>query len=80
MDLSYGAENERFRLEVREFLAEGWKPPAVRGAELRAYIDDFRQRGVTKGYLLSLIHISAPRKCPSPPALSTRGRRMNGGW
>ena len=55
MDLSYGAENERFRLEVREFLAEGWKPPAVRGAELRAYIDDFRQRGVTKGYLYRTI-------------------------
>ena len=50
MDLSYGADAEQFRMEVRAFLAQGWKPPA-RGPELRDYINEFRNRSVAQGYL-----------------------------
>jgi alkylation response protein AidB-like acyl-CoA dehydrogenase len=51
MDLSYGAEAEAFRGEVRQFLADGWKPGAARGADLKAYIRDFRHRATGAGYL-----------------------------
>lgn len=51
MDLSYGAEAESFRLDVRAFLKAAWQPPAMRGKELRAYITAFRAQAVAAGYL-----------------------------
>lgn len=51
MDLSFGPENEAFRDTVRAFLAQGWKPEGRRGAELGAYVKDFRGRAVEAGYL-----------------------------
>ena len=35
MDLSYGAEAEAFRTEVRGFLAHAWQPGERRRGELR---------------------------------------------
>lgn len=51
MDLSYGAEAEAFRTEVRGFLKDSWRPGERRGAELKDYIQAFRRAGVEKGYL-----------------------------
>jgi alkylation response protein AidB-like acyl-CoA dehydrogenase len=51
MDLSYGAEYESFRAELREFLA-GWP---LRGAEAELPIEEqerrFRARGLERGYV-----------------------------
>jgi len=51
MDLSFGPENEAFRETVRAFLAREWKPAGLRGAELGAYINDFRRRATEAGYI-----------------------------
>ena len=51
MDLSYGAEAEAFRAEVRGFLADSWQPGERRGGELKEFIRAFRRAGVERGYL-----------------------------
>jgi alkylation response protein AidB-like acyl-CoA dehydrogenase len=48
MDLSYGAENDRFRAEVSAFLDTAWRPPRNCPAE---YIKTFREHAVEHGYL-----------------------------
>jgi alkylation response protein AidB-like acyl-CoA dehydrogenase len=54
MDLSYGAEYEAFRGEVREFLDREWD--ADRGAE-RDYVAAFRRAAVTAGYLYRTVPV-----------------------
>ncbi|WEK42391.1 MAG: acyl-CoA dehydrogenase family protein [Candidatus Sphingomonas colombiensis] len=51
MDLSYGADAEAFRTEVRDFLRAKWQPGALRGAELKAYVRAFRDDATGAGYL-----------------------------
>ncbi len=51
MDLSYGAEAEVFRKQVRAFLAETWQPGERRKAELKEFIRAFRAKAVERGYL-----------------------------
>lgn len=51
MDLSYGAEAEAFRQEVRAFLVKNWTPGERRGGELKDFIRNFRRAGVEQGYL-----------------------------
>ena len=51
MDLSYGAEAESFREEVRAFLNAEWSPGERRKDELNAYVADFRISATNKGYL-----------------------------
>ncbi|MDO7842062.1 acyl-CoA dehydrogenase family protein [Sphingomonas immobilis] len=51
MDLSYGAEAESFRTDVRDFLRGNWQPGALRGSELKAYINAFRLTATEAGYL-----------------------------
>ena len=46
MDLTYGPEYERFRAEVRAFLAEHWQP-----SDGPADVAAFRQAAVAAGYL-----------------------------
>lgn len=58
MDLSYGAEAEAFRKEVRAFLAEAWQPGDRRKGELKAFIRSFRRAAVERGYL----YRSVPRR------------------
>ncbi len=55
MDLSYGAEAEAFREEVRAFLSGVWQPGERRKAELKAYIRDFRAKACDQGYLYRAI-------------------------
>lgn len=55
MDLSYGAEAESFRTEVRDFLDRHWRPGALRGAELKDYIRAFRLQATEAGYLYRAI-------------------------
>lgn len=56
MDLSYGEAAEAYRTEVRAFLASHW-PPAVdvRGANLKAFIREFRAAATEAGYLYRAI-------------------------
>ena len=51
MDLSYGAEAEAFREDVRSFLAARWQPGERRKGELRDYVRDFRRAAVEAGFL-----------------------------
>ncbi len=51
MDLSYGAEAEAFRADVRSFLAANWQPGERRKAELKDYIRAFRGQAVEAGFL-----------------------------
>ena len=51
MDLSYGAEAEAFRADLRDFLAIAWQPGVLRGAELKDFISQFRSQATDKGYL-----------------------------
>lgn len=51
MDLSYGAEAEAFRAEVRSFLVDSWQPGERRGAELKEFIRTFRRSAIDRGYL-----------------------------
>lgn len=51
MDLSYGAEAEAFRAEVRRFLVDSWQPGERCGGELKEFIRAFRRAGVERGYL-----------------------------
>ena len=51
MDLSYGAEAEAFRGEVRGFLRAQWQPGERRGDDLKAYIREFRRAAIDAGYL-----------------------------
>jgi alkylation response protein AidB-like acyl-CoA dehydrogenase len=52
MDLSYGADAENFRTEVRAFLKQVWVPGAeLPKAEFKAFIKDFRLKATAKGYL-----------------------------
>jgi alkylation response protein AidB-like acyl-CoA dehydrogenase len=55
MDLSYGAEAESFREEVRAFLKAEWSPGERRKDELKAYVADFRISATDKGYLYRAI-------------------------
>ena len=56
MDLSYGEAAEAYRTEVCAFLASHW-PPAVdvRGANLKAFIREFRAAATEAGYLYRAI-------------------------
>jgi alkylation response protein AidB-like acyl-CoA dehydrogenase len=58
MDLSYGAEAETFRKEVRAFLGASWQPGDRRKGELKEFIRQFRRAAVDKGYL----YRSVPRQ------------------
>lgn len=51
MDLSYGAEAEAFRAEVRRFLVDSWQPGERRGGELKEFIRAFRRSAIERGYL-----------------------------
>jgi alkylation response protein AidB-like acyl-CoA dehydrogenase len=51
VDLSYGAEAEAFREEVRAFLAAAWQPGERRGSELKQFTRAFRRAAVEQGYL-----------------------------
>jgi alkylation response protein AidB-like acyl-CoA dehydrogenase len=51
MDLSYGAEAESFRVQVKDFLKTRWRPPQQRGSELKDYIRAFRRDAIDAGYL-----------------------------
>ena len=51
MDLSYGAEAEAFRAEVRAFLKAEWQPGERRKDELKAYLTAFRGAAIDAGYL-----------------------------
>ena len=51
MDLSYGPEAESFRSEVRDYLRASWRPETRRGADLKAYVGDFRTAATAAGYL-----------------------------
>ena len=51
MDLSYGAEAETFRADVRAFLAAQWQPGDRRKADLREYVRQFRRAAIEQGYL-----------------------------
>jgi alkylation response protein AidB-like acyl-CoA dehydrogenase len=51
MDLSYGAEAEAFRTEVRDFVKLSWQPGERRKDELKAFITDFRLTATERGYL-----------------------------
>lgn len=56
MDLSYGAEAEEFRKDVRAFLKDAWIPAAdLRGADLKAFIKEFRLKATEKGFLYRAI-------------------------
>jgi alkylation response protein AidB-like acyl-CoA dehydrogenase len=55
MDLSYGAEAESFREEVRAFLKAEWSPGERRKDELKAYVADFRISATDKGHLYRAI-------------------------
>lgn len=56
MDLSYGAEAEEFRKDVRAFLKDAWTPAAdLRGADLKAFIKEFRLKATEKGFLYRAI-------------------------
>lgn len=51
MDLSYGADAEAFRQEVRSFLKAQWQPGERRKDELAGYVRDFRRTAIDAGYL-----------------------------
>ena len=51
MDLSYGAEAEAFRDDVRAFLVDEWHPGERRNSELREYVREFRRKAVEAGFL-----------------------------
>lgn len=51
MDLSYGAEAERFRGAVSDFLGQTWRPAERRGVELTEFIRSFRRAAIEQGYL-----------------------------
>lgn len=55
MDLSYGAEAENFREEVRTFLKEAWQPGERRKDDLNEYIAEFRLSATEKDYLYRAI-------------------------
>ncbi len=55
MDLSYGAEAESFRENVRAFLKAEWQPGERRKDELKAYIAEFRLSATDQGYLYRAI-------------------------
>ena len=58
MDLSYGAEAETHREQIRAFLAAEWKPDERRGDALREFVRAFRRKAVEEGYL----YRSVPRR------------------
>jgi alkylation response protein AidB-like acyl-CoA dehydrogenase len=58
MDLSYGAEAETYREQIRAFLAAEWKPDERRGDALREFVRAFRRKAVEEGYL----YRSVPRR------------------
>jgi alkylation response protein AidB-like acyl-CoA dehydrogenase len=51
MDLSYGADAEAFRHDVRAFLDGAWRPAEVPKAERGEFIRAFRRKAVDAGYL-----------------------------
>jgi len=58
MDLSYGADAEAFRAEVRQFLEQNWQPGDRRGADLKDFIRDFRRSATDRG----LLYRSIPKR------------------
>ena len=56
MDLSYGAEYEAFREEVKTFLSENWNPEGPDGGRPdQGARDAFREKAVERGYRLRSI-------------------------
>ncbi|MBV9842345.1 MAG: acyl-CoA dehydrogenase family protein [Sphingomonadaceae bacterium] len=55
MDLSYGAEAENYRSEVRAFVKREWQPGERRGSDLGAYIKNFRHRATNEGLLYRFV-------------------------
>ena len=51
MDLSYGADAEAYRGQVREFLKDAWRPGERRKDELKTFIREFRRAATDAGYL-----------------------------
>jgi alkylation response protein AidB-like acyl-CoA dehydrogenase len=58
MDLSYGADAEAFRAEVRAFLKAEWRPGDRRKDELKAYIRQFRHAATAA----NLLYRGVPRR------------------
>jgi alkylation response protein AidB-like acyl-CoA dehydrogenase len=58
LDLSYGAEAEAYRRDVRGFLRNMWSPGDRRSRELSEYIRAFRRAAIEAGYL----YRSVPRQ------------------
>jgi len=58
MDLSYGAEYEAFRMEVKNFLSEHWNETCPDGSRPnKGTRDAFREKAVERGYLLRSIPV-----------------------
>jgi alkylation response protein AidB-like acyl-CoA dehydrogenase len=55
MDLSYGAEAEAYRADVRQFLKKEWQPTEMRGPGLKSYVRDFRHRATDEGLLYRFV-------------------------
>ena len=55
MDLSYGADAEAFRAEVRSFLKKNWDPRSVDRSEMKSYVTSFRNIATSEGYLYRAI-------------------------
>jgi alkylation response protein AidB-like acyl-CoA dehydrogenase len=51
MDLSYGADAEAFRVEVRGFLKATWQASDVPKDEMKDYVRNFRRAAIEAGYL-----------------------------
>ena len=68
MDLSYGAEAEAFREQVRAFLAAEWKPGELRKDELREFMRQFRRKAVDA------------RAASHFPAFAAQARAMTGSY
>lgn len=51
MDLSYGAEAEAYRKEVRGFLKARWQPGDASGKALKQYVLEFRRDATDAGFL-----------------------------
>jgi alkylation response protein AidB-like acyl-CoA dehydrogenase len=51
MDLSYGAEAEAYRKEVRGFLKARWQPGELSGKAFKQYLLEFRRDATDAGFL-----------------------------
>ena len=66
MDLSYGAQYEQFRTEVRAFLDENWN--AARAKD-RGYVGDFRARAVRAGLIYRTVPVEFGGAGQEPDAM-----------